>query len=284
MKVLPLEQGSAEWLAFRKTKITATDIATIMCGNEQEIYDLYLEKVEGKEKHINRAMAEGMAMEQEAIDWFFGKKKKIDRPCVLHDKENQWLMASLDAYHEPTQALVEIKCPQTVPDRVDQYHRYKRAWYQIQTQLYIADHLKEATLLLYSPLVQVKVKIQTDLEAIEEILRKGKEFWERIEKKDPPPKPVGPLSREDEEAAKWAKEFREIDEKLKKLQEERESLREKGIELADGTPFRCEGIEVALTKGRETIDYKEAVKTLCPGADLKSFAKRSEPTWRVGAI
>ena len=281
MHILPFDQGSPEWHEFRKTHIGASDIGTIMAGTQKEIIDLYKLKVEDKKTLVTDAMARGSLMEEEAIKHFFGIRKKIARPCV-QNISCDWLFASLDGYHEPTQELLEVKCPSEVPDYADEYPRFKRAFWQIQAQLYCTG-LEKATLYLYSPLKQTKKEIWRDDPAISRLTEKGHEFYERLIYKNPPEEPVGAFIREDDNARNWARAFREIDEKVKELEEHKKVLRDEGIAIAADVPFECEGVVVSMAQNSAKIDYEAACKA--HGIDVSGFIKRPKMpyTWRITA-
>lgn len=278
MAVTSLLQGSPDWEAARKTKVTATDIATLMCGTPQEVYDLYHEKVNGKRRFKTEAMAVGTAMEPEAIEWFFGARKKITRPVYVRD----FFLASLDAYHVPTKTLLEVKCPTIVPDKCEDYPRFKRAWWQVQAQLYCAGELglEHAILLLYSPLRQKTTTIMKDEGAFEEIKRVGAEFYERLVTRKEPEAPKSDLiEREDAEASFAVDECVWAKERLKEAEAAYEAAKKKAIEVADGMPFRCNGVSVELVEREGGIDYRSIPQL--KEIDLEQFKRPSVTYWRV---
>ena len=285
MRILPFEQGSPEWLEFRKTKVTASDIPILMMGSEKEIRSLYDEKVSGKKRFKTDAMLKGSAMEPEAIEWFFGKRKKIERPCVMNESCD-WFMASLDALHLPTMTLAEIKCPSTpIPEKVEDAPIYKKAYWQMQAQFY-ATGLESGWMVLYSPLRQKKGLIARSEADIRKMLEVGHEFYERLVYRNPPPVSESLEERKgDKETAEWAQRYAKAYHYYKLMEEQVALLRDEGINRADGRPFICEGVKVEATKPRETIDYKKAIEQLSPilpeDFTLEPFKKVSEPSWRI---
>lgn len=282
MKVLSFEQGSIDWKNFRLSLVTASDIAILMTGGDKEIHDLYHEKVNGKERFVTTAMAAGAAMEEEAREWFFGTRKKIERPCVMHEKCN-WLMASLDALHLPTMTIAEFKCPKSVPEEIEKYHGYEKAVWQIQAQLYVTG-LEEAWLVLYSPLVQKKSIIKRDEAKIARLLEKGYEFYQRMLKREEPAVPKGVVKREEEEdLIALSNALKEKTARLKAIEEELAVLKEEAIRRANGFSYECNGMAVRFVEPEDRVDYKAAADNLLKGVDLSSFQKRSKPYWRVSA-
>lgn len=111
-KRIDLEQGSAEWLEYRRTKIGASDAATIMGLNPwKKPPHLWEEKMGIKDVFINDAMKRGSGLENMArkkLECSLGIK--LDNP-TLESIEHPWMSASLDAYNEDHRILAEIKCP-----------------------------------------------------------------------------------------------------------------------------------------------------------------------------
>jgi putative phage-type endonuclease len=284
MRILPFEQGSPEWLEFRKTKVTASDIPILMMGSEKEIRALYDEKLGIKKRFKTDAMLKGSAMEPEAIEWFFGKRKKIERPCVMNESCD-WFMASLDALHFPTMTLAEIKCPSTaIPEKIEDHPLYQKAYWQMQGQFY-ATGLDEGWIVLYSPLRQKKALIKRNEADIRKMLEVGHEFYERLVYRNPPPVSELEDRKQDKEIADWAQRYAKAYHYYKIMEEQIALLREEGINRANGEPFMCEGVKVEATKGREIIDFKKALDqlkpVLPPDFTLDPFTKVSEPGWRI---
>ena len=102
-------QGSPEWLAFRKTKVTATDASAILGLNPWKTrLQLYHEKLSNDPpKPCNEAMQRGNDLEPIARDLFKIKTgHKMEPRVVVKD----WAMASLDGINAWNEIL-EIKCP-----------------------------------------------------------------------------------------------------------------------------------------------------------------------------
>lgn len=120
MKIVNVEQGSAEWHEARRCKVTGTKLEAVM-GTENSRLDLACELIaeEGTEQSkILKATAEmerGNAEEQFAAKHFekITGKKTTEVGICIHDKY-EWLALSPDRLIETpegwTEAL-EIKCP-----------------------------------------------------------------------------------------------------------------------------------------------------------------------------
>ena len=113
MKIVSHEQGSAEWLNWRRSKITATSASIIMGHNpwstKLDLWNEMLGITPPKEK--NAAMERGNTLEPEARALFI-KETGIDMvPIVCESEAYPWMAASLDGWNAEHQAILEIKSP-----------------------------------------------------------------------------------------------------------------------------------------------------------------------------
>lgn len=136
------QQGSPEWLSYRRKIITATDVSSIIgISPFCDYYDLVLSKwdIESNNKMNKQKMEWGLYCESVARDYFCLKYKKQVKEVNLcvHDVYN-WLGASPDGIILNENGLLEIKCPSTeiydgIPD-----HYYSQM--QIQMEVLKADY------------------------------------------------------------------------------------------------------------------------------------------------
>lgn len=113
MKRLDFIQGSCEWLAWRRTTITATDAGVIMdCNPYCDAMELRLRKLGLiPEKECSAAMTRGQEMEPIARDHYH--KNNLDQiftPAVVESSEYPFLGASLDGITDDEKSILEIKC------------------------------------------------------------------------------------------------------------------------------------------------------------------------------
>lgn len=107
-------QGSDAWREFRKDKIGASDIATILGVNPWETpLEFFERRVHGIEKPKSAAMQRGNDLEKEARRMMNEKTGRDYQPCVLQSYDNPSLMVSLDGMYvdEDGVHIIEIKCP-----------------------------------------------------------------------------------------------------------------------------------------------------------------------------
>lgn len=113
MKIVDLEQGSPEWLSWKSTHITATDIPVIMDSSPWSYPEQLWRRKKGIEEYpaINDDMRRGMDLEDEAraaVQFQLGME--FD-PIVVESEFEHWAGASLDGYNATAEAVLEIKCP-----------------------------------------------------------------------------------------------------------------------------------------------------------------------------
>lgn len=113
MRFIGLEQGSAEWLKWRSSRITATDSSIITGHNPyRDQKTLWKEKFGMlPAQKDNAAMARGRELEPVARALFIEKMKIEVNPAVVEHDEMWWLGASLDGIDASGKYLIEIKCP-----------------------------------------------------------------------------------------------------------------------------------------------------------------------------
>lgn len=276
MRVLDIEQNSPQWKALRSTKVGASDIAILMTGTEKEINNLFWEKF-GEDKYQTSAMRRGSDMEAEARRWFEGVSGvSFDRPVALHDSHS-WLLASFDGLNFELGLSLEIKCPNVVPESISDWKSYERYFWQVQAQMAVGGHDK-SILLAYSPTKQVHEVISRDEKAIDELIAKGKWFYDLMQA-NTPPFPV--KIRDDHDAVEASEAAKLLKEQMDALEEQWKIMRDGLIYLAGDTSFECNGVRVTKVVTAPKIDYRAAFETLCPNADISPFLRPSKPSWRV---
>lgn len=277
MKILDIQQNTPEWEELRRSKIGASDIATLMTGSKAEIYQLYLAKVSGKKKFVTDSMKRGSDMEAEARRWFNLSKDFAFYPAVCLSDDHDWLMASFDGFDNTNKMSIEIKCPKDVFEDLKEHPSYKRWWWQVQAQYAVGGH-NDAVLLAYDPERQSYMHIERDEKAIERLIKVGEEFYDRMINYDAPEGVI--VERDDEPAkaamAKWRKAY--LDRVL--AEKEEEVCKQALIDLADGVPFRCQEVSVVRQFRRGAVEYKRIVEL--KDIDLERYRKPGIEFWKIG--
>jgi putative phage-type endonuclease len=107
-----LQQGTSEWLSWRKGVIGASDAPTIMGENPWASPAFLLEEKLGLHRAFagNAATIEGNYLEDFARQELSKKYKKKLLPRVVQDATHPFLAASLDALDSTNSCIYEIKC------------------------------------------------------------------------------------------------------------------------------------------------------------------------------
>lgn len=282
MKTVQLQQGSPEWLAFRRERIGASDTPAIMGKSPfKTAFDLWEEKSLGREGRKSAAMTRGSLMEQEARDWYNRTYGTNFQPAVGIHEENDWMMASLDGYDPEKNFHLEIKCPgEATIESIASGNIPEYILWQVQHQLYV-NGLEKAVLLTYNQSRQIETCLFRDQSMIDDLVASSKVFYFDYLVAMIPPllKDADSEERTDFLWECLAEERQGINLQLEELKIQDEKNRQAMIEAAAGRP--CRGFGVSLTKCIKagSIDYKKIpqLKSL----DLEAYRKPPVEYWRV---
>lgn len=173
MEIVDIEQGTAEWLALRRSKITATDAPIIMGASKWKTRaQLLREKKDPFHVDpINVAMERGRRLEPFARQLFTIKTGMQATPYVI---VRNWAMASLDGLTDD-KTVLEIKCP------IAGLHDSVPAWYmpQIQHQMWVVDAQK-AIYFTFDGIDGRMVNVDRDEKFIQEMIAQEASFYEDL--------------------------------------------------------------------------------------------------------
>jgi putative phage-type endonuclease len=281
MKIIKLEQGTNEWLSWRKTVITATDASIIMGNNPWDTpYSCWQRKLGlVEEKKSNEAMERGKRLEPEARVQFIERYSMPMEPMVVESTELDFLGASLDGFY--ANHILEIKCggpklhEMAKKGEIPAYYKD-----QIQHQLLVTG----ATMCYYYSYDGkngICIEVYPDPKYREEFLPKARTFWKCVALGEPPALQAGDyvdMSLEDS-WIKCASKYRILAEKLKSLEEEKEICRKELLSLSGDQNCTAEGIKVMKTHVRGRVAYDEIPEL--QGINLDLYRKASTTCWKV---
>ncbi|EAH6725683.1 TPA: YqaJ viral recombinase family protein [Campylobacter coli] len=254
-KIIDLEQGSAEWLNFRKGKITASIVAS--CIGEK---GAFLSKEKAKEliqgvyePYVSEAMKKGREYEElirAKMEFIIGKDIT---PIVIQSLENELFMASLDGI-DNEKTIYEFKYS-TNNKEYEQVLKFKKPsskyYAQIQFQLFVGGFEKCVFAVLNENDDLTYCMVKSDKEYQDFMLRKIDEFIKDYlvnQKSDY-------KELEDTKAKNLTIEIIRLENTIKPIKEKLESLKKELIALANGEKARCLDITI-YPQSRTTIDYK----------------------------
>ncbi len=113
MKIINLEQGTDEWLQWRRSILTASDASSILDVNPYcDAMELRLRKLGFiPDNECTPAMKRGQEMEPIARDHYHSINKHQNfTPAVVESSEFPFLGASLDGITDDGKCILEIKC------------------------------------------------------------------------------------------------------------------------------------------------------------------------------
>jgi putative phage-type endonuclease len=199
MKIIEnMEQGSPEWLKFRESHITATDVSSILGTNPFVTSQTLFERKLGikSPEPLNDRMRRGQELEDVARKLLIERTGIDFKPVVvIHDVE-PWAMASLDGRGYKCDLLnpgggtimrhdyiCEIKCPNNDTHQLALQGGIKSYYEsQIQWQLWITG-AEKCLFMSYFPdqdnMEQIAiVEVFPDSDYIESMVEKCRQFYE----------------------------------------------------------------------------------------------------------
>jgi putative phage-type endonuclease len=281
MRKVDFEQGSQEWLDWRKGLLTATDAAMLLGVSPYVTpYKGWQRKVgQAPEQQENDAMRRGKRDEPIARDLFV-KEYGIEMTpyCVESDQYN-FIGSSLDGMSDCGKYILEIKSQRPV-DAVPEFHMH-----QMQHQLLSTDNTAEKCFYVsHWEGVNKTFEVYPDPEWKKNYIPKAQAFWKCVVFFEAPP-----LSCKDYRdmtgAVTWdgyAVEYRKLVAQIKVLEELKDSYKQELIKLCGDDSCAGSGIKVLkkVIKGR--IDYKEACEVLNIRDDmLAPYKKADTMSWTI---
>lgn len=181
--IVQLEQGSEQWLQWRRQGIGASDAPIIMNENPWEnIHSLRQKKIEPTVfSTANEAMARGIAHEPIARALYSQRVGIHVTPACVQSTDRPWLRASLDGISADGQQVVEIKCGRTVYQKTAATRR-PPVYYTGQLQHILAvTNLPSLDFWCHLPnLSPLHLKVSRDDAYIDRLLKAEEAFWETV--------------------------------------------------------------------------------------------------------
>ncbi|EKG4622570.1 YqaJ viral recombinase family protein [Campylobacter coli] len=252
-KIIDLEQGSVEWLNFRKGKIGASMVASCVgikgaFNSKEEARDIILGL---KEVYQNEAMKKGNdyeALIRARVEFLHSVSIT---PVVLQSLENEMFIASLDGIDE-NGIIYEFKYSQNEYDFIKRNKKPSDKYYaQVQFGLYISGKEKCVFVAMNKEEEIVECEVSKDEAYQEWLVKSVKQFIldyiinQKSDYKD----------LDDNHAKELTIEIIRLENTIKPIKEKLESLKKELIALANGEKARCLDITI-YPQIRTTIDYK----------------------------
>jgi putative phage-type endonuclease len=283
MKTINFEQGSQEWLTYRKTRVMASD-TPIITGNSPYCspYELWQRKLDLiPEQEESPAMSRGKALEPVAREKFCKEYKLNMTPIVCESVSHEWLAASLDGISDCGKYLLEIKCNGkknhdiAIEGKVPESH-----YLQMQHQMFVS-RVQHGFYYSFDGEQGITIEVKYDEKGFTSLIPALYQFWRGLILLEPP----ALTERDYKDMAsnttwqKLADKYKELDTFIKKKEMEKDEIRRELIQLCSDTNCKGMGIKLlkTITKGRVCYDNIEILKEV----DLDQYRKSPTTSWRV---
>lgn len=285
MRIVEIEQNTAEWHRFRKDKIGAS-LAPVIMGvspwmTPYQLYEQMLGITEPTEE--NEAMRRGKYMEEDARALFVKQTNIFVKPAVgVHEKFN-WLMASFDGLCLDNKVIVEIKCPGQSDHHAALDGKVPEKYFpQLQHQIAVSGY-DRAYYFSYDGKTTALLTVRRDEEYIVELVKKERDFYNGLLTFTPPK-----LTDRDYVLCETT-EWRDLVAEYKTLQDEMQ-VREDRINviranlqvLAQGKNTKGCGIAVQKIARKGAIDYS-AIPQL-KDVDVEKYRKAPSEFWQIRSL
>lgn len=271
---IKLDQGSVNWKALRKTKITSTDSSVIMHANPYKtLLQLYLEKTSDYEQPVNAAMQRGKDLEPIARDLL-----KVTTGIEFEVKTfvKNWQMASLDGISPDGKLICEIKCPGAKTHAIAKDKRIPDIYYpQIQHQMHVCD-AEKCMYVSFDGVEIYIVECERDDEYIKKMCDEELEFYQMLINKIPPEEYI---NKTDNLWMMYAENYQIVSKTIQGLEEQQKLYREALISLANGENSQGGGVKLKKIKRKGAVDLDAIAKLT--DLDVTKYRKPDTETWRI---
>ena len=280
MKTIELEQGTKEWLLYRRNKIGGSDAPSIQGIGFMTPNQLYLNKLGLYEPQVTQRMSRGHELEGQARELCQDMLGMKLRPlCVEHDKRS-WQAASLDGIDDQHSVIVEIKTGgESALDRakngvIPDYHMC-----QIQHQLEVTG-LDRCVYFFFDGKNGYPIDVYRDTKYITQLNEAEERFWMNLQDFVPPALTGKDYETHETEARlKLAQEWLEINSQLTTLEKREKELREAMINEAGERNTVGGGVRILMSGRAGSIEYK-AIPEL-KKVNLEEYRKPAVKFFRV---
>ncbi len=280
MKIVSLNQGSEEWLKYRKGGIGASDISIIMGSNPystpMKLWDIKCGFKQ--EDEPNQSMKHGIEYEEIARQWINSQRQLHLKPLCVEDIDKPHFRASFDGYDFDTETLCEIKCPtsEKILDNAINNQAIPDYWYdQMQWQIMLAKP-KYAFIALWD--YRTNSCITLDMFAQESRIKKMREaadeFWHKVQIGKPPEPEKGDyIDVEGEGLHELLKEYQELGIHKRGIEARLKEIKAKIEDYGDGGNFTAYGFKIQRVMPSPRYDVERMRED---GLDVDRYIKKTE--------
>jgi len=280
-----MQQGTKEWLEFRRTRIGASDSPIIMGLSPWKTpYELWMEKTGRREPPgMTDNQAFGHQMEGRIRLEYEAQRGELFMPEVVTSSEFDWMIASLDGISGDRETIIEIKtCGAKVFAEALQGHVPDYYMIQVQHQLFCSK-AKRCTMLFYNHSEQVKtgnglaiVDVMPNENIQAETVHHSADFYYKnmLEDLSPPVSEKDYVPFEDcAEVKKAAKDWLDAHRCMQEAKKKKEAAEQILKDATDGGNSLGHGVKLSYVTRKGSVDYSKI--TELQDVDLDAYRKPS---------
>jgi putative phage-type endonuclease len=277
-------QGSEEWLALRRTKITATDARVLMnvdpWKTKKQLYD---EKIGvGTPRKQHAYMKRGLDLEDGIRDQLEHKYGvALQKATVVRG----WCLASLDAMSSDGNIIAEIKCPGKKDHGLAMMGQVPDKYYP---QLQFSIHVTGLDFIYYESSedgeTTESIIVERNQDYIDDMLEKCYEFYQSVLDGKPPELEEDDfIDRNDPMWFNASEEYKKVRKEIVSLQEREKSLKNQLIYYSMSKNSRGNGLTLQQVERKGVLEYGKLLKILQErvGVDIEKHRKPSSSEWRI---
>ena len=274
-------QGSEEWLALRRTKITATDARVLMgvdpWKTKKQLYDEKLGV--GKPQKQTFYMKRGLDLEDSIIAHL---EHKYGIPFQKATVVRGFCLASLDAMSNDGNIIAEIKCPGKTDHDLALRGKIPEKYYP---QLQFSMHVTGLESIYYESSADgdtsVSVRVERNQEYIDRMLDVCFDFYQSVLKQISPPHDENDFIEKDDELWNlYSEKYKYIQARIQELEEEKKDVKHQLIYLSMSHNSKGNGLILQQVERKGALDYCTLLKEI-QHIDVEKYRKPSSKEWRI---
>jgi len=278
---IELEQGSENWLTWRKSLVTASDVAVLLGKGKygKTPLSLWEEKMSMRTQFVTDAMRRGTMYEPKIRQMLIDLIDIWIEPCCFASDEFPFLGASLDGYNDPESLVVEIKTGKEDLFKMIKSGEAREDHYiQLQTQMLVTGASK-GILAVLNPSDDNNIaycNFVPDTSLHKEIVAISEKFFYDYILTKLPPKSLESAKPEltDTESKKTAERLDYLKGLIDGHKKEYDALRQKMIEKSKGKECRFFGWDLS-TRLVGGTDYEKIIEDY--SVDISKYQKPKKP-------
>ena len=278
-KIVNLQQGSDQWLEYRKNGIGASEYPAIIGkSNFSSREDVIEGKLGVNQKKLSdytkRIFDQGHEIEAHVRTDLNGSGMYNLQPVVCEYLENPRLFASLDGYCEETKTLIEVKSTtrKEVLDEVNSGKIPELYYHQMQYQMFVMG-LSVSILIVVNTTTRERktLRVEADIAKFPEIRKNAEDFLAEVDNRK---KILGQVEYDTDAQRLEAvtASIKSLEEKIKSLEDEKKFLADGLLRKYNAFVLSTPRMTVEYCERQGSVDYK-AIPELA-GIDLEKYRKK----------